>query len=399
MAFGYRRRSFRPQRTRYPYGYGRTYRDAVRSGARTMRRARRNFPSSSVGRRTVRRGGARSAPAGGEKVTGTRHGDKYILSQADPFDEQVDGVKIPDSNSQPSVPMKAEDTFDFNLNAGETAQCQAFNPSCVATQVYTTTALPTSWSWPAAFGNIGNSAKLAQLRSDQELFRSVAHAVRITSGLAPTAATGFVHVCVFTQALYNQTTWAYPTTIALMQAVPGYKRIPIGRLTAEGLTVVNRPMDTTAQRYVDTDSPIYGNAGVMEFQTGMQWGSIVIAITGCQASTTPISVESILHLECIPRATAISTATPAAKYNPSALGGASNGNSATSPSALDSEKPQRRSSFLSNALRGVAAAGGGKAQSIGMRFSALLNAGRSAASNVNMSGGIRNVVSSSGMLL
>jgi len=136
----------------------------------------------------------------------------------------------------------------------------------------------------------------------------------------------------------------------------------------------------------------------MEFQTGLQWGSIIVAVTGCAGSTTPISIENVLHLECIPRATAISTATPAAKYNPMALGGASNGNSTTTPSALDSEKRTRSASFLTNALRGIQAAGGGKLQSAGMRVSALLNAGRSAVSNVNMSGGIRNVVSSSGNL-
>jgi len=81
-----------------------------------------------------------------------------------------------------------------------------------------------------------------------------------------------------------------------------------------------------------------------------------------------------------------------------ALGGASNGNSTTTPSALDSEKRTRSASFLTNALRGIQAAGGGKLQAAGMRVSALLNAGRSAVSNVNMSGGIRNVVSSSGNL-
>ena len=351
----------------------------------------------------MRRSGAGSAPAGdAQKVTGTRHGDKFILSQADPFDEQVDGVKIPDSNSQPSVPLKCEDTFDFVLAALETCQAQAFNPACVATQVYTPTGSPTSWTWPAAFGNATSSSKLTQLRSDQEMFRPVAHAIRITSGLAPTAATGFVHVCVFSQALYNQTTWAYPTSIALMQNVAGYKRIPIGRLTAEGLTVVNRPLDTTAQRYVDTDSPIYANAGTMEFQTGLQWGSIIVAVTGVQASTTPITIESILHLECIPRATAISTATPAAKYNPSALGGASNGNAATVPSALDSEKRQRKSSFFTNALKGVQAAAGGALRGKARGIASLAGSLGSFASNVSMasagaSQGIRNTVSSSGM--
>lgn len=340
-------------------------------------------------------------------MSGTRHGDKYIMSQADPFDEDVDGVKIPDSNAQPSVPLKCEDTFDISTAATETCKAWAFNASCASTSVAATTAGATSWTWVAAFNGNFDSSKLTQLRTDQEMFRPVAHGIRITSGLAPTAATGFVHVCVFSQALFNQTTWAYPTSVALMQNVPGYKRIPIGRLTAEGLTVVNRCTDTTAQRYVDTDSPVYGTAGTMEFQSGLQWCSIIVAVTGVAASSVPVSIESILHLECIPRATAVSTATPAAKYNPPALGAAANGNSATNPSALDSEKRNRVGSFLSNAAKGLQAAGGGKTMSqLGFPgfktrgaslFSGANASMQSAASN--MSGGIRNVVSSSGMLL
>jgi len=379
-----------------------------RSARRTAPRYLTDYPARTYGIRSTRRPRlvrrARSSPAaaGPGGMTGTRHGDKYVLSQADPFDEECDGVKIPDSNAQPSVPLKADDTWDIAVATGDTSRAWAFNPSCVANGVQCNpTTGATSWAWPVGFGGTNDSAKLAQLRTDQEMFRPVAHGIRITSGLAPTAATGFVHVCVFSQALYNQSTWAYPTSVALMQNVPGYKRIPIGRLTAEGLIVVNRCTDTTAQRYVDSDSPVYANAGTMEFQTGLQWCSIIVAVTGCTGNTVPISVESILHLECIPRATAISTATPAAKYNPPALGAAANGNSSTNPSALDSEKSSRKLSFLSNALKGAQAAGGGKVASAGgMRLSALFNAvGSAGSSNVNMSGGIRNVVSSSGMSL
>jgi len=332
------------------------------------------------------------------KISGSGHGDKYILAQADPFDEETDGVKIPDANAQPSCPLKAEDTVDFVLGASETCQAHAFNPTCVGASVscFTINTAPTSWTWPVSFANQTNSAKLTQLRSDFEMFRPVAHAIRITSGLAPTAATGFVHVCVFSQALYNQSTWAYPTSIALMQNVPGYKRIPIGRLTAEGFTVVNRCLDTTSQRYVDTDSPVYANAGTMEFQTGLQWCSIIVAVTGASPTSTPITIESIQHHECIPRATSISSSTPAAKYNVGALAAATNGMSKTTPSALDSEKKPRKASFLNNAasvLQGFGAAGKlprltkGRFK-VGNSPKTVIREGR-----VTNGGGIRNLVS------
>lgn len=287
-----------------------------------------------------------------------RSGSKYIHAQADPFSEQVDGVKIPDANSQPSVAIKAEDAWTMSTGAVQTSTFASFNPSTSKMFVQGVYASATSCTWTAAFGGSTSSSKNSKLISDMELVRPVAHAVRITSGLAPTTTTGFVHVAVFTQALYNQSTWTYPTTIADLSNVPGYNRIPIARLTAEGLTIVNRPLDCTSQRYVDTDSGGYNNADVDGFHVPYQWGSICVAVEGAPASSTVLSVESILHMECIPRATSISTPSPAASYSPAALGGASNSLSKTVSTFLDGDKSKRVQESVSNAKRGIQKATG-----------------------------------------
>lgn len=326
---------------------------------RTSYRRRRSTARRSVRktrRRTYRR--RRSAPVGPQSLTGTAHGDKYVKAMADPFDESVDGVKIPDSNAQPSVALKCDDTWDISSGALETSAFWAFNPTLAQQAIQGTYASATSCTWPAGFGGSNSGTKLTNLRTDQEMYRPVAHGIRITSAQAPTAAVGFLHVCVFSQALYNQTTWAYPSTIGQMQNTPGYKRIPIGRLTAEGLTIVNRPLDVTSQRYVDVDAQPYNTAGTMEFHTTMQWCSIVVAVTGIAASTTPISVENILHLECIPRSTSIGQATPAAKFNNFAQGAAANANAKVNPSMLDSEKTQRAVQVVQEAITGGQAATG-----------------------------------------
>lgn len=379
MPYYRRRRSYRKQRA------------PVRQRRRTTTRRRTQAPRAS------------SAPT---KMTGTSQGDKYVLSQADPFDENVDGVKIPDANSQPSVPLKAEDSWDVSTGATYPCTVLGVNPSLVKTFYAGTPASATTWTWNAAYGSSSNSVKLTQLRSDFELFRPVAHAVRITSGLAPTAATGFLHVCVFTMATFGQTTWPCPTSIAEMQSVPGYKRIPIGRLTAEGLTVVNRPLDTTSQRYIDTDNDIYASSATNEFNVPFQWGTILIAVSGAPLSATPVAVENIIHVECIPRSSAISQATPAAKYNVAALAGASHANAATSPSALDSEKAGRIGSALRNAASAIGFGGSGKkAQSYTIGNTRVTRAGwpesifSRPTSNVVMSDGIRNSAKSSGMFL
>lgn len=375
LKMAYRRRSTRRRATSYR-------RRSVR--ARAPRR-----------RRTYRR--AQSVP-GHKQMTGTGQGDKYLKAFVDPFSDDVTGVKIPDSNAQPSIPLRCLDTLDALTGATNTCAAYAFNATPVAYGVtWAGTTSATSWSWNGLFTGAADSNKLTNIRNDQEMYRPVAHAVRITSGLAPTAATGFVHVCVFSQSLYNQSSWTYPTSIAQMQTVPGYKRIPLGRLTSEGLLVVNRPLDVTAQRYIDSDSPVFASAGTMEFQSGLQWCSVIVAFTGVPISTTIATIENVLHVECIPRASAISQSTPAAKYNTSALGAAANAASKAKAAVLDSEKPERAVQVLNAGLEGAQAAAG--KSTIGKQFMQAFGHLRRPSLNGGGGDGIRNSAPSfTGML-
>lgn len=284
----------------------------------------------------------------------SKSGDKYLRSHIDPFDESVDGVKIPDANSQPSVPLKAEDSFSVSTGVGETLAAVALNPTTYKTLVTGTYATASTWTWAAAYGGATSSGKNTKLVTDMDLARPVAHGCRITSGLAPTTVTGFLHVAVFTQSLYNQSTWVYPTSLSDLSNVPGYKRIPLSRLTSEGLTIVNRPLDCTAQRYYDVNAPTMADAGIMEFHVPNQWASIVIVVEGVAASTTPIAIENVIHLECIPRASSIGQATPAASYNPPALGAASGILSKVESAVLDGKKPlrERKAQVVANRAAG-----------------------------------------------
>lgn len=337
MAYYARRRVYRrraPVRRRRSYAYApRTRRVARRA---PVRRRARTVSSSTTGEPTV-----------------GRSGSKYILAQANPFDENADGVKIPDANSQPSVALKAEDAFTISTGASQTLAAAAFNPSTSKMLVSATYATASTWTWSASFGGATSSSKNSKMISDMELARPVAHAIRITCGLAPTTTTGFLHVAVYTQALYQQSSWTYPASIADLSNVPGYKRIPLARLTAEGLTIINRPLDCTSQRYVDTDDPAYANGETGEFSVPFQWGCIVVAVEGAPASSSVLAVESILHLECIPRATSISTASNAASYSPAALGAASNSMAKTPSTFLDQDKGERTRQSIVNARRGL----------------------------------------------
>ena len=77
---------------------------------------RRSYKRTTTPKRSRRRS-TRMSEGGtqaGKPVSGTRDGDKYVLSQANPFDSNVDGVKIPDANSQPSTPQSIH-TSNENL--------------------------------------------------------------------------------------------------------------------------------------------------------------------------------------------------------------------------------------------------------------------------------------------
>jgi len=131
----------------------------------------------------------------------------------------------------------------------------------------------------------------------------------------------------------------------------------------------------------------------------MNWGCLIIAVTGVAALSTPITIENVIHVENIPRFSAVSQATPAAKYNVAALAGASNAQSKTNPSALDSEKPLRKKSAISAALQGLGVAGRGMSYHRGFARNAGRNpfgAGQGSAGRASIDG-IRNNVSS-GML-
>lgn len=356
---------FRSYRRRY--GMRRRY----RSGYYSYSSPYRSAPRGSSKRLSVRkrRKTSTAAPAASAKSDGIGKGaEKYILAQADPFDENCEGVKIPDANAMPSIAMKMEDTFDYSTGTAQSTRAAAFNPTHVSTAVTSGYVSDVAWSWSAAFGGGTNSSKSSKVIADYDLFRPVAHAVRITSGLPPTTTTGFLHVCVFSQALYNQSTWTFPTTVSDMSQVPGYKRIPLARLTAEGVTIVNRPLDVTSQRYQDVDSPIYTTAGADGFQVPNQWGTIIVAVSGAPASSQVFTAETIIHYECIPRPASVGTATPAAKYSPFALGGAANLNAKTNPVSLDSEKKERKKNAVRNAARGIIAAGGKLGGGKGMKI-------------------------------
>jgi len=170
-----------------------------------------------------------------------------------------------------------------------------------------------------------------------EMTRPVAHAIRITSPVAPTAATGFVHIAISTESTYGQVTWQYPTTIAEISGCQFYKRVTLASLTQSPLTIINKWIDDTAWRYSSPASNL-GSAVSNHFQTDYAWGAIVILLEGCPVSTVVLSAEHLLSSEGIPDKNSPLIGTSAAANSSGVLSATSDMQANTEPFHTEQEQ-------------------------------------------------------------
>jgi len=156
---------------------------------RRPRRVRRSVRRRAPARRTYTRSRARKTPCVcPSELTPSA---KFALAQIDPFEPLCLGAKVPDSNTIPSIANA--DTDQVSLTSSATAtnlNAIVFSPSYVqATQVATPGA---NVVWDSATWQPRRN--YTNVVSAIEVIRPVAHAIRMSSSLAPTAATGFVHI-------------------------------------------------------------------------------------------------------------------------------------------------------------------------------------------------------------
>ena len=83
------------------------------------------------------------------------------------------------------------------------------------------------------------------------MIRPVAHGLRLSSPVSTTSATGYVHVCICA-ARTTKTTWDFPASISEMSNMAWYARYTLSQLTQKPILIVNKFLDSVANRYVDT---------------------------------------------------------------------------------------------------------------------------------------------------
>lgn len=239
---------------------------------------------------------------------------KFVSAQIDPFNNIVDGCKIPDSNTYPSCPIRIEDIFAGQASDANGLYVRAFMPTFINNIIGHTAAGTDTWTWSAAYGGAANSSKAATVASQYNLVRPVAHGIRVTCSAAPTAVTGNLHVAIVAMSDFNQPTWALPTSISQMANAMFYKRWPVAQFTQQSLRIVNKFLDCTSTRYMDPTSDGIQNATDAELHTN-GWAVILIALEGAPATTPMLGIEEVMHFEAIPRSSGLDTSTPAAPFN------------------------------------------------------------------------------------
>jgi len=225
---------------------------------------------------------------------------KFELGQINPFDKNVYGAKIPDSNTQPSTTSVSEDRVVFTGSATDMAQCKAFFPNVTVNSVASTDSSSTSWTWSAAYGGGTTSSVRAAFLASFAGVRPVAHGIRISSQAAPTTTTGFVHIAVFPLETFGNSTWNLPLNLSQMAQLPWYRRYTIASLTQTPVIVVNKFLDCTATRYVDPSSSLVENSSNAMFQFAGGWCAVLVAVEGQTVLTSNLSVENLAHFETIP---------------------------------------------------------------------------------------------------
>jgi len=262
-------------------------------------------------------------------------GNKFALAQLDPFHSSVLGAKIPDSNTQPSI--SSSDIEQISVTSSSTAthvNGVAFRPQYTWGVVYGTAGAAVDWG--AGYAG-SNRSKRTAYNNAIELTRPVAHAIRLSSPVAPTAASGFVHIAISTETTYGEVTWKFPTTVAEISGCQFYKRVTLASLTQSPLTVINKWIDDTAFRY---SSPTSGQilSTAQGFQTDFSWGVIVVLYEGVPTSTAVLSAEHLLISEGIPQKDSPIIGTPAATSSPGLMSSTSDMQANTEPFHTEAEQ-------------------------------------------------------------
>lgn len=289
-----------------------------------------------------------------KKVAPARKITRFELAQSNPFHPNAYGCKIPDANSVPSCAFQAMSSFLMTTDANGTS-ARAYRPVTACERIATSSSTATSWTWNSDYTTgITANSKQSSITTNFTVVRPVAHGVRITCPLAPNTVLGSVHICVYSPELFGETGWnsVLPKSFDDMSQQAIYKKIPLAALCSKSVTIINRTIDFSSQRYYDPASTLSANATQLEFQT-TGWGIILVAVEAANVSTGVVNVETLTHFEGTPKLGGLSIAGMAAPYSESILTNVTRGVSARDDIVESSVQDENAVSAASGFFRGM----------------------------------------------
>lgn len=365
----YRRRSYRPRR-----------RTPVR---------RRSYAAAPVRRRTTtrrRKTYTRSVPSTCSCKNEISPAQKFLIAQADPFHPLAAGAKIPDSSTIPSLSICDVENIQLNLGATTDSKCLAFLPT-YNNSVVSSTGGVGAWAWSAAYGGVTARGKTASYNTNFELDRPVAHAIRLSSPVAPTSATGFVHIAIAHESQYNVGTWQWPTNTAGLSAYQYYTRVTLASLTQSPLTVINKFTDETAFRYAAANTGASANvlATSNEFNVFRSWGAILVAVEG-SSSIAPLQFEHLLLTEATPSVGGSVSGSTAAASQPAVMAAAGHMSASVPMAHTEDQQETYIQQAVNAAAEGLSSAGDEAFQNVIMPIAQGLGyqAGRAAVAGIGV---------------
>jgi len=300
-------------------------------------------------------------------------GDKFVMTQSDPFEPKYFGGKIPDSSTIPSIPtpLQYNQTLTTSvLAAPNMAHAWAFYPAVTSSFIVAAGTGASTWDFSTAAVSIQNAPQQSSFVSQFEAYRPVAHAIRLSCPFAPTSTTGFVHIAIATEtnitagsgssAHYTQ----LAQSLSSMSGYTFYKRVTLASLTQSPITLINKWTDETAFRYQSPLASETANAGgPLQFHIPYSWGTLLVAVEGVSTVSTtgqvisPLQAEIVLHSECIPDKNSTLIGSTAAAYNSGVLNAVSQAVAQTDFAHTEEQQDSTIRTFMNEVSNAIGSSG------------------------------------------
>jgi len=251
---------------------------------------------------------------------------QFVIAQVDPFCPEAFGVKVPDDTTSPSSVAFSRDLVTLSTNATIGGAGAVFRFSSSAAIYNATPVTSTTWTFPALATGSSPVSNNGALATNFNLLRTAAFGIKLETRQSAFAAAGFVHIALVPDSFSSLSAAqpSYPTSVALMEYAPYYRRVPIADLIEDEITVPGKWTDSTGFRYINPILP--DDTSLNSTFPAAGWLAIQIWVEAPVSITNVVDIEMIHHYEGLSQNSTVSGGTggilpltKAAPYSPAIM--------------------------------------------------------------------------------